>query len=68
MCELFNEAVKPLLEKERIESEIRGEKVGRILERIEMGRELQVPEEVLVEQLMKKFEFTRETVMEYMCT
>lgn len=68
MCELFDEAVKPLLKKERIESEIRGEKVGRILERIEMGRELQVPEEVLIEQLMKKFEFTRETVMGYMCT
>lgn len=38
---------------------------GRIFERIEIARELNVPENVLVEQLMQKFELSKEQVQEY---
>ena len=38
---------------------------GRIVGSIEMARELNVPEEVLLEQLMKKFELSKEKALEY---
>ena len=42
-----------------------GREEGRIVGSIEMARELNVPEDVLVEQLMKKFELSKEKVVEY---
>ena len=42
-----------------------GREEGRIVGSIEMARELNVPEEVLVEQLMKKFELSKEKALEY---
>lgn len=45
--------------------EQRGIEQGHLLERIEMARDLKIPEDVLIEQLMEKFQLTREKVLEY---
>lgn len=74
MCELFNEAVKPLLEKERIASEKRGEERGEgrgkecgILGAINLMRELEFVEENIENKLVEKFLLTPEKARKYMC-